>query len=490
MTSAININYTAPPTVARFMRDNSRVRILRGPIGSGKSTGCAEELFRRMLEQAPGPDGIRRTQMAVVRNTGNQLRTTCLVTILQLFGPLARWKPSTSEILFEFGDVKSSWLLLPLDTPDNVRRLLSLELTLAWCSEIREIQPSIIDDVFSRCGRFPSSMQGGPTFYGLIGETNSFSEDSEWCPLLEENLPENWAYFVQPPGCTVVDEDNHFEFPDYDLGDLVMTGENAENLTPTYYSDMILSKGGLESNWVRQYILNEIAPSVAGEAVFRNSFVRDFHISTKGLQTNFSLPLCIGLDTGRNPAATITQIDPTGRLLVLGECWASNCGMEQFIREHLGPLLYSPRYNGAPVYLVIDPAGVARSEIGEESVLLALRRMGFAAVTAQTNAIAPRLRAVEKWLQQSIGGKAAILFDAEHCPTLILAMASRYRYKKRKDGAIEELHPEKLHPYSDQVDSLQYSCLGGSTHVRAKAMRALRPQGHAEERAPASGGWT
>lgn len=149
----------------------------------------------------------------------------------------------------------------------------------------------------------------------------------------------------------------------------------------------------------------------------------------------------------------------------------------------------TPRYNGAPVYLVIDPAGVARSEIGEESVLLALRRMGFAAVTAQTNAIAPRLRAVEKWLQQSIGGKAAILFDAEHCPTLILAMASRYRYKKRKDGSIEELHPEKLHPFSDCCDSLQYSCLGAQTTSGPRPCGRFGPKAmqKSEPRPPGAG---
>ena len=143
MTSQTSINYVAPPTLAACMRGKGRVRVVRGPIGSGKSTAMAMELFRRMLEQEPGDDGIRRTQMAVVRNTLVQLRTTCLPTILQLFGPLAHWRPSTNSIEFAFGDVKSTWLLLPLDTPDNIRRLLSLELTAAWVSELREIRIKI-----------------------------------------------------------------------------------------------------------------------------------------------------------------------------------------------------------------------------------------------------------------------------------------------------------------------------------------------------------
>lgn len=492
MADAVNIDFTAPPTLARFMRSNERVRFVRGPIGSGKSTAMAMELFRRMLQQEPGPDGFRRSQMAIIRNTGNQLRTTCLVTIQQMFGPLARWKPSagSGEIIFEFGDVKSTWLLLPLDTPNNVQRLLSLELTMAWVSEAREILPSIVDDVYSRCGRYPSKMQGGPTFYGLIAETNSFSEDSPWNKKVEDELPDNWDYFIQPPGCTIIDEDNCLEFPDYNLGDVLNTGENVENLVDTYYSDQIISKGGIEAPWVRQYIMNEIAPSVAGEAVFLHSFFYDFHVSKTGLEPIRSLPLCIGLDTGRNPAAVISQIDPRGRLLVLGEVNSANCGMELFIEKYFSPVMYSERYNGIPIYLVIDPAGIARGEIGEESVLLALRRLGYSAVPAQTNNIAPRLRAVEKWLQQSCEGKGAMLFDAEHCPTLVLAMGSRYRYRRKKDGSLDDVKPDKSHPYSDLVDALQYACLGGSTHVRARAMRILAPPREEYVDNPPSSGWT
>jgi hypothetical protein len=491
MSNDIDINFSAPPVLAEFMRDNSRVRFVRGPIGSGKSTAMAMELFRRMLEQEPGPDGYRRTQMAVVRNTGNQLRTTCLATIMQLFGQLARWKPSTAEVIFEFGDVRSTWLLLPLDTPDNVRRLLSLELTMAWVSEAREVAPSIVNDVYSRCGRFPSKINGGPTFYGLIAETNSFSEDSPWNDMVEIDLPKNWGYFVQPPGFTLIDEDNIHEFGEgYGLGDIIQTGENAENLPDTYYTDQIEANGGIDAPWVRQYLGNEIAPSVAGEAVFKHSFYWDFHVSKKGLEPNPTLPLCVGLDTGRNPSAVITQIDPRGRMLVLGECWGENCGMEIFIEEMFSPLMYTKRYNGIPIYMVIDPAGVQRSQIGEESVLMALRRMGFSAVTATTNNIQPRLRSVEKWLQQANGGSAAMLFDEEHCPTLLLSMSARYRYRRKKDGTLEDAKPEKNHPYSDLADALQYACLGGATAVRAKAMRILNRERNERHDPMPSGAWT
>jgi hypothetical protein len=195
------------------------------------------------------------------------------------------------------------------------------------------------------------------------------------------------------------------------------------------------------------------------------------------------------LDTGRNPAAVITQIDPRGRMLVLGECVGLNMGMEMFIDTVFRPYMYQEKFNGVPVYLVVDPASLQRSQIGEESVLQALHRMGFAAVRAQTNAIEPRIRSVEKWLQQSIGGKAAMLFDPEGCPELLLGMSARYRYKRKKDGSLEENSPEKNHPYSDLADALQYACLGGSAGVKARAMRRLMPYAGGIERVQ-TGGWT
>lgn len=484
MAEPFRIEYEAPPTLASFMMTPgyAGVRAVRGPVGSGKSTAMVMELFRRAIEQEPGRDGLRRTRFAVVRNTLPQLRTTCLETVKTVLGPLAKWQPSKSEVSIKFDDVESTWLFLPLDTPQNVQRLLSLELTGAWISEFREISPQLVKDVYSRCSRYPSSMEGGPTWWGMIMETNSFTEDSGWYPLLELDLPSNWDYFVQPPGVTLDEDGEYYE----------VTGENTENLDEDYYSGQIESNGGLDSEWVKQYILNEIGPSLSGEAVFYNTFIEDFHVAEGELSSSALNTICIGLDTGRNPAAIITQEDSRGRLLVLGECYGENMGIEKFVTEYLSPLLSQPRYVRSMIYCVIDPAGRAKSEIGEESVLKALGRMGFSAALASTNKIDPRLRSVEKRLQHQIDGKGAILFDPVHCPSLIAAMKSKYRFKKKKSGELEPI-PDKTHPWSDLADALQYACLGGTEKVRAKVMRKLQRNdfGNGEQFTPvSSAGWT
>jgi hypothetical protein len=61
-------DYSDVPTIRRFALDNTRIRCLIGPFGSGKSSGCVQEIIRRSHMQEPGPDGIRRTRWAVVRN--------------------------------------------------------------------------------------------------------------------------------------------------------------------------------------------------------------------------------------------------------------------------------------------------------------------------------------------------------------------------------------------------------------------------------------
>ena len=49
--------FEAPPTCATFMKDAAFGRIVAGPVGSGKTTACLMELFRRSVGQAPAADG-------------------------------------------------------------------------------------------------------------------------------------------------------------------------------------------------------------------------------------------------------------------------------------------------------------------------------------------------------------------------------------------------------------------------------------------------
>ena len=418
-------SYTPPASLAPFFSSDARVRMVRGPVGSTKSTAMVMELFRRSCQQEPGDDGTRRTRFCVVRNTLPQIKETCLVTIRKTLGPLVNYKVSEHKIIFSFNDVYSEWLFLPLDSPENIQRLLSLEITGAWVSEFREINPEIMLNVLSRCGRYPAALGGGvaPSWHGLIAETNSFSEDSPWFELLETDLNPNWFYLVQPGA--------------YDAA-----ADWLQYLPSNYYPDLLENNG---EAWARQYVHNEVSPSLSSQAVFAKSFDQDYHVTPfdKPLRFVHSVPLVLGLDTGRHPAFVAGQIDPSGRLNILHSDAAENMGIETFINERIMPVV-AERFERAYLYAIVDPAGRQRSQIGEESVIEAITRCGIPAYPASTNQIAPRLRAVEGYLNRRNG----ILIDAAHNQSLIKALRYGYRYPRNKEQALKEV-PEKSHPYSD-----------------------------------------
>ncbi len=87
----INFKYKPDGDVLKqFMKDDLFFRGIRGPVGSGKSVACCVEVFRRALMQNKGPDGIRKSRWAIIRNTNPQLRTTTIKTWLDWF-PEDQW---------------------------------------------------------------------------------------------------------------------------------------------------------------------------------------------------------------------------------------------------------------------------------------------------------------------------------------------------------------------------------------------------------------
>lgn len=64
-------------------------------------------------------------------------------------------------------------------------------------------------------------------------------------------------------------------------------------------------------------------------------------------------PLLIGHDFGLTPACTISQVDPSGRLLTFAELTSDGMGELRFIREKLKPLLAS-KFPGMTVLVIGD----------------------------------------------------------------------------------------------------------------------------------------
>ena len=81
------IDYYPTKTGELFHQSDNRIRGIVGPLGSGKSVACCLEILKRAIRQAPGEDGVRRTRVAVIRNTYGQLTDTTQKTFFDWFPP-------------------------------------------------------------------------------------------------------------------------------------------------------------------------------------------------------------------------------------------------------------------------------------------------------------------------------------------------------------------------------------------------------------------
>lgn len=478
-----SINYSAPPTCASFMKSESFGRLIAGPVGSGKTTACLFELLRRACEQQPAPDGLRYTRFAIVRQTLKQLKDTVLKDILSWLDAVARYKVTENTIFVEFGDIRSEWLLIPLDDPEDQRRLLSMQLTGAWLSECIEMNFSIVSPLAGRVGRYPSANLGGATWFGLIADTNMPSEGSDWHKFMVEP-PVDWQIFIQPGGMS--DGAENLEW-------LTQTPETLK-LPPDdplrqaqgrkYYERFIRSN---TPEWCTRYVHAQFGPDPSGTAVFRESFNRSWHTFDEVLPIS-SYPLLVGLDFGRDPCAVICQPDHRGRLLVLEEIMAEDIGLELQIQRAIKPVLMQERYLGRPVVVIGDPAGTSKSTMYEETSFDLVKREGLMAYPAPTNDPDRRISAVESFLLGSRDGGPAVLIDRGRCPNLIRALEWGYRFGRTKAGD-RKPRPDK-NEYSHVMDAFQYACLaahGGM--VGMISSRLSRPRNHAAKRISARA-WT
>jgi hypothetical protein len=440
--------------------------------------------LRRSCEQQPAPDGLRYTRFAIVRQTLKQLKDTVLKDILEWLEGMVSYKVTDNTIYISIGDVYSEWVLIPLDDPEDQRRLLSMQLTGAWMNEVIEMDVNLVDAVAGRMGRYPGASLGGCSWFGIIADTNMPSEGSEWFKFMQEDPPPDWQIFIQPGGM------------EHNAEGLNWLQQTAETLRLPLDHPTRLAQGrsyyerlarGHNADWVLRYVHAKYGNDPSGTAVFRESFNRSFHVRSE-LQPVSSQPIMVGQDFGRDPCSVLTQLDHRGRFLVLEEVIAEDIGLELHIERALRPVLRSERYAGHPIVLVGDPSGKAKSSIYEETTFDILKRMGLNAFPAPTNDIDPRLRAVEAFLLAQRDGGPAFMIDGGRCPVTVRGLGGGYRYEKTRAG-IRKLLPAK-DEYSHSNDALQYAALaahGGMMGFLAKRLTARPRIDRPKMRA---GGWT
>ena len=448
------------PTIQRFMDSDAFIRGLMGPFGSGKSSACTIEVGQRGVAMPPMADGVRRSRYAVIRNTNKELEDTTERTFMgwfpwQQFGD---WTPSkhnyTIRALRADGDDRGAEievLFRALDRPDQIKDLLSLDLTGAWINEAREIDWPIVEALQARLGRYPPMNEmRQPYWFGMWMDTNAPDAESRWYKFFEEDdLRESVAELAELiPGLTVDTYRQIFKQP----SGRGKSAENLENLQLGYYQRLAIGK---TDEWVKVYIDGEYGFVVEGKVVWSN-YVDAIHCPADQRlwpKPVHGLPIWRSWDFGLTPAAVYGQITPRGQWIVFDEMVADSMGVDRFSDVVLD---HSAReYSGFEFRDVGDPAGMQRAQSDEKTCFQILHAKGILIEPAiQTLQI--RLESVRRPLQMMIDGGRPQFQLHPRCKWLRRAMMGGYHFRRlRVSGERYSEQPEK-NSYSHVADALGY----------------------------------
>jgi len=333
-------------------------------------------------------------------------------------------------------------LFRALDRPQDVGKLLSLEISGAWLNEVREIPKAIYDMVQTRIGRYPRRLAYGDDIppFSLILDSNPCDDFHWYYRLAEELRPSNGMFFRQPGG-------------------LDPEAENTENLPPDYYDNIAIGK---DEAWIKVYVDGEYGFAIDGKPVwpmFRDSR----HIAAEPLTADTGRVIC-GMDFGLTPAAVFMQQSSTGQWLILSELVTEDTAADEFgtlVKAHV-----AKHYRDNAIEYWGDPAGSGRSQADKNTPFRILKAEGLDVRAAKVpgekdNDFDIRVKAVSgPLLKLDMAGEPALLVSPQ-CKYLRRALAGGYQYRQMQVSGDERFHvePDK-NIYSHVAEALQYAMIG------------------------------
>jgi len=411
---------------------------------SGKSVACVIEILLRSLAQEPNRQGIRTTRWVVIRSSFRMLKDTTIKTYNDWIPPsMGRWRWGDMTHIIDIphpsGDgsrVNAEVLFRSLEKPSDVSKLLSLELTGAFINEAKDTPKAIFDMLLGRVGRYPSNRDVGPTWFGIILDSNPCDTDHWIYKTFEEHRPDNYSRYKQPSGRS----------PE---------AENIENLPKGYYRNLVPGKS---KDWVSVYVDGNYGLATDGKPVWPE-YSDDVHYLDIDYQVSTTETIFVGIDFGLEPAATFMQQGPSGKWFLFDELVATEMGAERF--SQLLHEVISQRYRGIPIQVFGDPAGDQRAQTDETTPFMILRANGINAFPTHTNSWTVRREAVASILTKlDFAGQPAFAVT-KGAPIARKSLAGGYCYKRVAVVGQERFQdkPDKG-PLSHVGDSIQYCAIG------------------------------
>jgi hypothetical protein len=487
--SVKTVDYDPPGPIAReFLLDEAFVAGIMGPFGSGKSVSACVKGMMISMRQPKDSQGRRRSRAAIIRNTYPELHTTTIKTWHEWFPQsIGHWQaqgPPTHWIRGDDG-LEAEIMFVALDRPDDVRKLLSMELTWAWINEAREVPKAILDGLTGRVGRFPRRE------YDKAGNLVSWCEGPQI--LLDTNPPDadHWWYILaEQDDSTAIGREFLDSVRDAERmlreANLLRDGqrlfsfhrqpggndpkaENKQNLDPAYY---IRAMAGKRADWIKVYVDGQYGFVQDGKPIYPEYNDRIHCVGGWELDERFGLH--VGLDFGMTPAATIGQRTPSGRWLTRHELVSERMGVKPF-GEELAQFL-TQHYEGWEITVTGDPAG-ASADYDERTAFDVLKGAKLDAEPASTNDPTVRIEAVAGPMRRLVDGEPGFIVHPE-CVTYRKGLSGKYCFKRVQVVGDERYHdkPDK-NRWSHVCEAGQYMHLGGGEArvVMGKKQRRTGP---------------
>ena len=479
LADELNIEYEAAPVISRFHASDAVVRGLMGPVGSGKSVACCLEIFYRAISQRANEHGVRKSRIAVVRNTFPELKTTTIKTWQDWFPesvcPISWGSPITGRLRIPLPDgtkVDAEILFMPLDKPADVKKLLSLELTMGWINEAREIPKEIVDGMTMRIGRYPAKRDGGPTWVGVFMDTNPPDDDHWWYNMCEVEQPKGWDFFRQP-GALIKEGEHWMPNPE---------AENAHH-QPLGYQYWLNMVPGKSLDWINVYVLGNYGTIEDGKPIYPE-WNDERHMAKEPLEPYKGIPLRLGFDFGLTPACAFFQVSPKGQIRVLDECVSADMGIRRFVKELVRPMLLN-KYDGMPIISHGDPAGSQRAQTAEDTCMQVLAEEGIPTEGAYTQEYIARRESVAGFLTSiDIDGDPGFLMSPT-CKVLRKGFNGAYKYERIQMAGEARFRDKPAKTMSSHIhEALQY---GVMEVVRGRTQRVSTRR---EVKHRSASGWT
>ncbi len=459
----------------------SRVSIIRGPLGSGKTVQTMIKILELICEQAPITNksyknyNCRPSRWLAVRNTYSELFSTTIKDWLEAHGDLGPFKqgskePPIQKLHFDLEDgtqVRSEIIFVAFDRPEHVKKARGMQPTGIWLNETKELSKTVVDMLDLRHGRYPSKKEGvTPSWHGMIGDTNSPDEDHWLYEIAEETKPLSWAFHHQPGGV-------------YKVGDkweVNPLAENLSNLPENYY---LLGMEGKTNDWIKVNLANEYGFVSSGKPV-HPWYVDSVHCLSIDYKPKVSQPIVMGFDFGRTPACTFLQREEAfNRWVAFDEFLAVDMSATSFapeLKKYIDKTYKGYKFRGWG-----DPAGDKKGEAVDDTPMKILRAAGIPCNPTPSNVTAKRRLALETPMKElCMDGKPRFLLTPK-AKMLRKGLQGGFCYKRIhvSDERYSE-EPDK-NEYSHIVESCEYG-LQGEKEGREALIR--QPTTHNTAQAP------